>query len=214
MKFDRVFVNMGLNKYRSNRQRILATKRFAISFPLLSIICVGILTILSSFYEKNWTYNWNGINPNLKDSIKVAEIRGITSGVGGMGRSTLAEVQRRQWIMSTATKSELQKLTKYPNGTVKAIAYEGLIRKENVHDKADLIIEAINEKDYLISYQMGCAGTRMELGEYLMTFVLEFDRKYYRQSEAKDFGITEKEKEKIIAIYRNENTVANNVYNP
>ena len=194
---------MSLNKFRNDRQRVVAIRRFAVSLPLLSIICIGILTILSSYYEKSWTYNWSGINPSIKDSIKVAKITGITSGIGGMGRSTMDEVERRLWIMKTATESELLRLTEYPSGAVKAIAYEGLIRNENFKDKANLIVEAINDKEYLVDYQMGCIGTRMEIGEYLMTFVLEFDRKFYPPSESRKFGITENEKERILAIYRN-----------
>ena len=160
---------------------------------------------MSSFYEKSWTYNWNGIRGNIKDSIKVVEFRGITSGTGGNGRSTIDEVLRRRWIMNKATESELLQLLEYPNGTVKAIAYEGLIRKRNFKQKTKLILHGIQDTDYPVPYQSGCEGWNMELSEYLIRHVLMIDDQTapYPPKLIDDFGISEIDKEKILAEFRN-----------
>src|SRR5690606_31557953 len=112
---------------RHNKKR----NRFSIVLPILTIIGIGILFAFSSFYEKSWSFNWNGIRNQIKDSVQIAENGGISSGVVGYGARKPKQFDRRHWIMQNATESELIKLTEYPNGTVKTIAYEGLIRKEN-----------------------------------------------------------------------------------
>jgi len=159
---------------------------------------------LSSFYEKSWTYNWSGIRGNIKDSIKVIEYRGMTSGIGGNGRLEIDEVLKRRWIMNKATESELLQLLEYPNGTVKAIAYEGLIRKRNFKPKAELILHGIKDTDYQVPYQSGCLGWNMELSEYLIWHVLLIDDQAppYPPELTDDFGISEIDKEKILTEFR------------
>jgi len=118
--------------------------------------------------------------------------------------------------MHNATESELLKLTEYPSGTVKAIAYEGLIRKRDFNNKSEIILKALKDNKYLVSYQMGCEGFNMTIGKYLMTFVLEYNDTFYPPTREKDnFGISELDKEKILTEYRiiKNKTVANNVYN-
>jgi hypothetical protein len=74
-------------KRRNNSKR----SRFSILFPILTILGIGIIAVLTSGYEKSWTYNWTEIRKEIKDSIQVSEFRGITSGVGGNGVSTKNE---------------------------------------------------------------------------------------------------------------------------
>jgi len=106
---------------------------FSILFPILTIVLIGIVTVIITNHEPKQFYNWTEIRTEIKDSIQVSESRGITSGVGRMGISTKNEVDRRKWIMKNATNYELQKLTEFPNGNVKAIAYEGLLRNVTLH---------------------------------------------------------------------------------
>jgi len=146
--------------------------RFTISFPVLAIIAISTLIIFSSFYEKSWSYNWDGIRKQIKDSIEVAKFGGISSGaVGYYGRKP-QQFDRRHWIMKNATESELLKLIDYPNATIKAIAYQGLIYKKDFTDKTNLVLRSFDEVDYPIEYGMGCVGTRMYISEYLIDFVL------------------------------------------
>lgn len=145
---------------------------FSIAFPILTIVAIGIVMAIVSNYEENWTFNWNGIRKDIKDSVRVSELRGITSGVGGNGVSTINEVNRRRWIMKNATESELLRLTEYPNGTVKAIAYEGLLKRTDFPNRTELALRAINDTAYQVDYQSGCIGWSREIGEYLVHDVL------------------------------------------
>ena len=178
--------------------------RFSIFLPILAIIGIGILFAFSSFYEKSWSFNWNGIRNQIKDSIQVAEYGGISSGVVGIDARKPKQYDRRYWIMQNATKEELLKLTEYPNGTIKTIAYEGLIRKPGFMEKTDLILKAISDTKYPIEYQAGCVGTNMNIGEYLIDFVLYIDDKSPPAPIGLEnqFKISEIDRVKILKEYR------------
>ncbi|MBD10012.1 MAG: hypothetical protein CMC68_04540 [Flavobacteriaceae bacterium] len=154
------------------RRNNISSNRFKIVFPILTIIGIGIFAITTSFYEKSWFYDWDGINYQIRDSILVAQYEGISSGSVGISPRKPKQFDRRHWSMKNATVSELQKLTEYPNGTIKTIAYEGLIRKKEFDKKTEFTIKAIKDTEYPIEYSSGCVGTPMYIGEYLVDFVL------------------------------------------
>ncbi len=178
---------------------------FSILFPILTILGIGIIAVLASGYEKSWTFNWNGIQNNIKDSISVYEYQSISSGFGGNGRAMLEEIERRKWIMENATESELLKLTEFPNGNIKAIAYEGLLRKKNFKNKKELILNAINDTIYSVYYQYGCLGDKLEIGEYLIQKVLMIDDRIppFRPELITEFGFSKLEKQKILNKFHN-----------
>ena len=178
--------------------------QYSILFPILTILSIGAIIVFANNYEPNWSYNWSGIRVKIKDSILKSELRGITSGVGGMGVSTKGEVDRRKWIMKHATKSELQKLIEYPNGTVKAIAYEGLLRKKDFVYKTELVLKAIQDTTYLLDFQSGCTGWNREIGRYLVQDVLMMDDQIPKSppSMRTDFGLSKIDKEKILSEYK------------
>ena len=186
---------------RHNKKR----NRFSIIFPILTIIGIGILFVFSSFYEKSWSYNWTGIREQIKDSVKVAEYGGISDGLVGELPKKPNQYDRRFWIMENATETELLKLTQYPNGAIKTIAYEGLIRKKDFDGKSELIIKAINDTEYSIGFRSGCTATAMYIGEYLIDFVLYIDDKSPPAPIGMEnqFRISEIEREKILKEYRN-----------
>jgi len=178
--------------------------RIPIFLPMITIIGIGIITILSSFYEKSWSYNWNEISVQIMDSVKVAAHGGISSGVVGIASKKPKQFDRRHWIMQNATESELLKLTSYPNATIKAIAYEGLLRKINYTNKTDLVLKSIDDTEYPMTYQTGCSGLQMPISEYLIEFVLYIDD---RSPPAPDglkyrFGFSEEDIKKIMVEYR------------
>jgi len=154
---------MNKNLRHTNRRNRLSN-----FFPLLTIVGVGILVFVASSYEPNWIYNWNGIRKEIKDSILLVEKHGITSGIVGNGISSQNEVERRNKIMNTASQAELMKLLQYPNGSVRATAYEGLLKKDDFRGKTDLIIQAINDTTFLINYHSGCFVWDREIGEYIV----------------------------------------------
>lgn len=150
---------------------------FSIVFPILTIIGIGVFTVLTLFYEKSWSYNWNGISEQVRDSVKVAEYGGISNGWVGIAPKKPKQFDRRFWIMKNATESELLKLTEYPNGTIKTIAYEGLLRKPIFENKVELMLKAIKDTQYSIFFRAGCEGMPMNISEYLVDFVLLIDDK-------------------------------------
>ncbi|WP_408038789.1 hypothetical protein [Tenacibaculum amylolyticum] len=172
--------------------------------PVLSIIGIGIIFIISLFYEKSWTYNWSEIRQQIKDSVRIAEHDGISSGVVGYDARKPAQFDRRHWIMKNATTSELLKLTEYPNGTIKTIAYEGLIRKREYKNKNALILKAIADTEYPIHYQSGCVGSSMNIGEYLVDVVLQIGDNSPPPPKGfgLKFGLSEKECLAIVTKYR------------
>ena len=121
-----------------------------------------------------------------------------------MGISTKSEVDRRRWIMRNATESELLKLTKYPNGTVKAIAYEGLLRKKEFTNRTELTLRAIRDTTYLVDYQSGCIGWNREIGEYLVQDVLMIDNQTqpFAPEMWTEYRLTEIDKQKILSEFK------------
>lgn len=158
----------------------------------------------SSFYQDSWNFKWIEIRTQVKDSILIYEQYPITSGVGGEGVSTESEVRRRLWIMNYSTAEELLLFKTYPHGNIKAIAYEGLLRKSDAQNKKELIIEAIRDKEYKVYYQAGCLVWDISLGEYLMREILNLDETYptLQPSSRYNFGLSEADKAEIIELYR------------
>ncbi|MCF7569585.1 hypothetical protein L3X37_14645 [Sabulilitoribacter arenilitoris] len=173
----------------------------------MTIIGIGIVAVLYSGYDKSWFHNWNGVSKSIKDSVLVAKDIGYTGGIGPNGRSMEKYQKRRHWIMNNATLSELMNLTKYPNGTVKAIGYEGLIKQKDFKEKADLIVRAIDDKEYHVFYSAGCEGFEFEIGEYLMRYVLLNDTELppVKPGAEIDYGLSQSDKEIIITAYLNRN---------
>lgn len=188
-------------KHRNNNKQ----NRFSILFPILTILGIGIIAVLTSGYEKSWTFNWDGIESNIKDSITVYKHQSISSGIGGNGRAMPEEIESRKWIMKNATESELLKLTEFPNGNIKAIAYEGLLRKKSFKNKTELILNAVNDTLYSVYYQSGCLGSELKVGKYLVQNVLMIDNQIppFRPELITDFGFSELEKQKILTEFHN-----------
>ncbi|WP_236554557.1 hypothetical protein [Flavobacterium sp. 9AF] len=158
--------------------------------------------LISFSYEKSWSYNWEGIRENLKDSISLYRTNSITSGVGENGSDFSFEVERRNWIMKYATIKELEKLSLYPDGTIKAIAYEGLLRNKLYFKKYDLILKILNDED-IVAYQSGCLGYTISLRDYFMDYVLQLNpERSFEFTTNLGFGLSDEEKYKIIAEYK------------
>ena len=161
--------------------------RFLIIFPILTIFGIGITAAIFTTSETNNNYSLDGIRNEIKDSIKVSELNGTTS----------------RWVRvrENATESELLKLTEYPNGIVKAIAYEGLLRKKEFAQKTELIFRAINDTTYIIDNQSRCV-MNVNIGEYIVQNVLLIDDEIPIPEKLPDFGLTKIEKEKILTEFR------------
>jgi hypothetical protein len=191
----------------TKRRNNLKNSRFSILFPVLTILGIGIFVVLTSGYNKSWLHNWNDVSKPIKDSVLVAKNIGYTGGIGPNGRSMEKYAQTRLWIMNNATDSELLNLIKYPNGTVKAIGYEGLIKKTDFKEKTNLILKSIEDKEFNVFYSAGCEGFELEISEYLMRFILTDDNHLPPiEPELKiDYGLSRYDKAKIMTAYLDRN---------
>jgi len=160
---------------------------------------MGIPSAFVTNYEAHWNYDWKEIRPEIRDSIQVAALHGISSGIGSMGNPTDKEIRRRYWIMKQATNSELLRLIDYPDGTVKAIAYEGLLRR-NFSQKPNLILQAVRDTTHPLAYQSGCIIWDREISEYLFHDVLRLDQDL-PQPMRSSVILDESDRQKIMAIY-------------
>lgn len=173
-------------------------------FPVLTITGIGILLLFASSYEPKWLYNWSGIRKEIKDSILLVERDGISSGVRGNGYSSADEVERRKIVMNAATIAELTRLLEYPNGSVRATAYEGLLQKDDFSQKTELIMRAISDTAFLIYYHSGCFVWQREIGEYLVQDVLMIDDEMppLHENSAKRIHLAQADIDRILVAYR------------
>ena len=122
----------GVNKSRRFRFPMLQSQGLnrSIVLPISTLGGVVLIFFLSFGCESVNFFNWQGIRPEIRDTVKLIEQYGsVTSEAVGPAGKTPRQWYRRKWLMKNATESELRKLIDYPNGVVKATAYEGLIRK-------------------------------------------------------------------------------------
>lgn len=159
-----------------------------------------IFTILFIFSNDQYRFKWESISKPIKDSISEYEFNSISSGIGGNGADFSFEVKKREWIMLSSSISELEKLKTHPSGTIKAIAYEGLLRKENYRKKYELVIESFKDSS-IVYYQSGCLSTGIPLNEYLVNYVLGLSISKLPQANKVNFGFTDIEEKSIISEY-------------
>ena len=162
---------------RSKKHNISIKRILKLAIPLVTIMVIGTISLLSFSFRPSWLYNWNGINQQLKDSVSTYEGASLTNGTVGYAAKRPAQYDRRMWIMENAHLEELQKLCKHPDATIKAIAYEGLVRKSEQKDKVQWVIKSLNDSPTTFNYQMGCEGELITIGTYLIEQVLFLNEK-------------------------------------
>ena len=171
-----------------------------IFLPILTIFIVVILYFLSFSYSQKWNFNWKGIRPEIKDSIKSLDEYGeITSYAVGYSGRTPNQWHRQNWILKNVNREEFLKLIEYPSGTVKAIAYEGLLRDEKFDQKFDLINKSLNDTLTFVHYTSGCIGTGFMLSDYVINFVGNINNEL-PPSNIKDFPKLNLSKKQIESI--------------
>lgn len=194
------------------------TKRYLIFLSILAVIGFVVLFSFSSFYQKSQIYNLKGISKQVRDSVKVAKSRGIAGGTFELPSRALKQLNRCRWIRRNATDLELLKLTEYPDGTIKTIAYEGLLKSQSFDKKKELILKAINDTIYTIYYQSGYSDfdNKITIREYLIENILMIDgpKANFGDGFKINIELTQLEKKEILTEYRNSNkTLHNKGYN-
>ena len=139
--------------------------------PILTLFLVALLYFISTSYSEKWNFKWTGIRKNIKDSILALDKYGGLTGpaVGYSGR-TPNQWYRQKWLLENATENELYELTDYPSGTVKGLAYSGLILKSSAN-KYDLYQKSLNDTLAFVYHTSGCIEAGFMLSEYTIDFI-------------------------------------------
>tara|TARA_R100000789_G_C3006361_1_gene150172 strand:+ start:432 stop:1028 length:597 start_codon:yes stop_codon:yes gene_type:complete len=139
--------------------------------PLFSVGIILLLFIYSFSHNQINDFNWNGIRKEVKDSIIAFEkYGGLTSEFVGYAGKTTEQWYRQNWLNENLKEGELSKLTEYPNGSVKGLAYWNLFKNEKVK-KRKLFEKALNDTLAFVHYQSGCIGTGFMLGEFVVSYL-------------------------------------------
>lgn len=170
--------------------------------PVISIIVISLSFFYSGFYEPSWSFKWDGIRPEIRDTIQAIECYGsISSGIVGYTGKRPQQFERRMWLMKNASNEELTRLKDFPNGIIKTIAFEALVTQQTVN-RYNLLVEAFNDSTSFFNYQSGCIGERMMVGEYLVEKVANLSEKgllpkhYFNRLK-----LTSVEQEQILQLY-------------
>jgi len=156
-----------LNKRLQNQ----INNRWGYSFISLLLIALFLLYQLS-FEEYRWL-NWDNLNPDLKELVLGIERRGLSSGIGAEGISTEWELKEQNQLIQLCTVPELIFLKEYPNGSIRSLAYQGLILNTEYPQKLQLLKEAAKDTMYQVAYQAGCLAYEMTIPEYLLNIVFK-----------------------------------------
>ena len=180
-----------MNRFKKKQKSFLSV------FPMITILGMAIIIFYSSYHTKEWYFDWSGIRTEIKDTVLIAKDLGIESSYIGYSGSKSTQNERQRWLMSHANTVELRKLTKYPKATIKAIAYEGLLRDSRVKGKTTIALEAIRDTVSQVYTLYGCIGDQMNLSRYIMLHGLKRNLVYILESkeskEKHNFTTTEAE---------------------
>ncbi len=150
-------------------------RRRVLLFPTITFVLVGLLLLISQFYildTPSWTFNWTGIRPEIRDSVKLdrGDYFGRYVCDNFYNRHCLQYQNRREWVMQNATNQELVKLMNHPEPIIKAMAHEGLLRKENTDHYWILESSFIDTTTFL--FTTNGHDLPMLIGDYLIERVL------------------------------------------
>lgn len=177
----------------------------SIVLPIVTLAVIGLIFYFLNYYKPTWSYDWSGIRTEVWDTVKQIERYGsITSGVVGVRGITPAQWYRRIWLTENASKEELTALLTYPNGIVKAAAYESLIRKEDLGSYS-ILNQALNDTTAFFYYTTGCTGWPMMIGEYLVENVVPISDEVPppRPEKTVKHKLTDDELDSLIEKYKN-----------
>lgn len=184
------------------KKRVNEKTNWNIYLPILSMIFVAILFAYSNFYTEKWNFDWKGIRNEIKDSIELLDRSGeITFDKTDFSGRKVIEWYRQKWLLENVNELELVKLTDYPSGTVKAIAYEGLIRKSDV-DIFPLLEKSLNDTLTFVHYQSGCIVTSIMLSDYLFSYLTNLNDELPPIQNPLEIKLTEKQKSEIVSLFK------------
>tara|TARA_B100001115_G_scaffold181357_1_gene175392 strand:- start:867 stop:1436 length:570 start_codon:yes stop_codon:yes gene_type:complete len=167
----------------------MPSNRWVYSFGSLLLLSFFLLYQLS-FEEYRWV-NWENFNPDLKEIVLAIEKRGLSSGIGAEGISTEWELKEQKQLVQLSTAPELMFLKDYPNGSIRSLAYHGLILSSEYPLKKKFLEEAAKDTIYQVDYQAGCLAYEMTIPEYLLNIVFkeEYDMLPFQRKALLKYGL-------------------------
>ncbi len=175
-------------------------KNAFIYLPIVTLLLVGTLYYLSLSYSPKWNFKWEGIRKEVKDSIIALDVYGeIAFDNRTQSGRKIQQFYRQKWILKNANNKELLKLLEYPSGTVKAMAYQGLVHSPKVK-KYPLFKKSLNDTLTFVFYQSGCTGSGVMLSEYVINFISRLSNEVPPILNPPKIDITSEEKKEILAL--------------
>ncbi len=138
-------------------------------FPLMGILVALFFLTFSVEYQPDWFYNWKGIRPQIKDSVKYVRYTGyIPSELEGYLCKTSNHWSTWHWLIGNMTEREALLLRKHPHSVVKTLAYETLLmRNKNIQYFFD---EILNDTTSIVSMSCGCEFSNFLISQYFIEF--------------------------------------------
>lgn len=173
-----------------------------IIFPIVTLVVVSVALTISSFYEPTWLFNWKDIRQEIKDTIKSVDQYGQIPGYReGYAGETPKQWHQWQWLLNNTTEEELWLLMEYPSGTIKALAYEGLLRNSNTN-QFDLISKALADTNTFVWIGRGCVSDPFLIGEYLQSVNSSLDLYQPSEMEFDNNTLTKEEAANLRALLK------------
>ncbi len=162
-------------KYKRKHNK-KGNQKWTLHLPIVSLLLVIILIVFLSGYRDTWLYNWSNINPQIKDTVKsIHKYHFLPSEKVKKSGERLLQYNRIKWFVNNANEYELNKLTNYPSGVIKAITYKTLINRQ-VDNAFEIIVKAINDTTHFVYVDFGVYGyDECMIGEYIIRYVFNLN---------------------------------------
>ncbi|CAM1344524.1 hypothetical protein [Tenacibaculum amylolyticum] len=178
------------------------TQQLPYLLPILTFLMVGFLFIISNSYTPKWNFKWKGIRKEVKDSVqRLDRIGEISSDSISQYGYRLDSYFIHKWLIENVKPLEFYKLLDYPNGTVKAVAYEGLMYNNKVK-KYPLFMKSLNDTLAFVYYRSGCIGSGAMLSDYVINFITNIDHQAPPKYNPPIIELTLEEKEEILTLFK------------
>lgn len=183
-----------------------SNKKRKITYTFIFLVVVLLLIIIPGFYKDNNAltdrahFDWKGVRPEIRDSIlKLDQYGSLMRDENENDPEVSQQCHRQQWILENASESELHILTGFPSGTVKGLAYEGLLSDTN-GAQYELLVEVLNDTLSFIRCEAVCNGKMIMLSDYVINQIS--DIKYPGMGDKPiEITLTEPQRREIIAMY-------------
>ena len=153
--------------------------RNGLFYTVTAVVAVTVTFALCSFHDSRWFFDWSGVRPHIKDSALQLEWMSF----GGWNDHARKRYAKRDRLLKAANETELLRLAQYPNGSIKATAYRGLLGKTRDVDLIfNLLMNALDDTTTHVGISHGCTGDYELTGLFIVEYLAWFS--------CVDYGLT------------------------